>query len=76
MQTQTDTAISIAAARLLSHLTDTENHRIKVRVDGGVVTLEGTVDTNPERKTIENGVRNIDGVQGIVNCLCIHQTPK
>lgn len=76
MTTQTDTTISIAAAQLLSHLTDTETHRIKIRVDYGVVTLEGTVDTNPQRKNIENRIRDLAGVQGIINCLCIHQTPK
>jgi len=66
----------MAAAKLLSHLTDTQSHRIKVRVDKGVVTLEGTVETNPERKKIEIGIKDLEGVQGIVNCLCIHQTPK
>jgi osmotically-inducible protein OsmY len=76
MRTSTDTEISSAATRLLAQLTDTESQRIKVRVDHGIVTLEGTVGTNPERKNIENAVRNLSGVQGIVNCLCIHQTQK
>ncbi|WP_431209497.1 BON domain-containing protein [Puia sp. P3] len=76
MRTPTDTDISIAAARMLAQIADTESHRIKIRVDHGIVTIEGTVGTNPERKNIENNVRNLTGVQGIVNCLCIHQTPK
>jgi osmotically-inducible protein OsmY len=35
----------------------------------GIVTLEGFVETDPERKTLESIARGVEGVKGVENDL-------
>lgn len=48
--------------------------RIKVKVERGWVTLEGTVSWDFQRRAAERAVRNLRGVMGITNL--IHVRPK
>lgn len=48
--------------------------RIKVKVDGGWVTLEGEVDYRYQQAAAENAVRNLVGVKGVSNLISI-KTP-
>jgi osmotically-inducible protein OsmY len=43
------------------------NERIKVKVDGGWITLEGEVDFKYQQTAVENAVRNLTGVRGVSN---------
>lgn len=44
-----------------------QNEEVEVKVDNGYVTLSGTVDWNYERKSIEEAVKRIIGIKGIIN---------
>lgn len=43
------------------------NDKIKVKVEGGWVTLEGEVNWNFQRKATKNSVVNLIGVKGVTN---------
>lgn len=45
--------------------------RIKVKVEGGWVTLEGDVDFRYEQTAAENAVRNLVGVKGVSNLILL-----
>jgi osmotically-inducible protein OsmY len=44
---------------------------IKVKVDGGWITLEGEVDYKYQQTAAENAVRNLTGVKGVSNLINI-----
>jgi osmotically-inducible protein OsmY len=48
-----------------------DGSRIGVRVDTGVVTLRGAVDTPPERLTAERVTQRVRGVVTVVNHLAV-----
>jgi len=47
-------------------------NRIKVKVDGGWITLEGEVDCKYSQTAAENAVRNLTGVKGVSNLITLH----
>jgi len=47
------------------------NDKIEVRVDSGWVYLDGKVDCNYQKKSIEDSVQNLIGVKGISNNISI-----
>lgn len=44
---------------------------IKVRAERGLLTLDGTVDTNSERDAAEAAVRNLKGVRAVTNLITV-----
>jgi osmotically-inducible protein OsmY len=48
--------------------------RIKVKVDGGWITLEGEVDHKYEQTAAEDAVRNLTGLKGVTNLITL-RTP-
>ncbi|HVY94189.1 MAG TPA: BON domain-containing protein [Bryobacteraceae bacterium] len=46
---------------------DVPDERIRVRVDSGAVTLEGTVDAMVQKETAEALARRSHGVIGVIN---------
>jgi osmotically-inducible protein OsmY len=68
---RTDEDIARAAVRALeSHIT-VPRERIKVTVHDGRITLEGDVEWQYQRQAAEAAVRNLPGVQGVVNWIAI-----
>ena len=47
--------------------------RIKAKVDGGWVTLDGKVDYKYQQDAAENAVRNLTGVKGVTNLVSINK---
>lgn len=45
--------------------------RIKGKVDGGWITLEGEVDYKYQQTAAENAVRNLTGVKGVINLITL-----
>jgi osmotically-inducible protein OsmY len=45
--------------------------RVKARVQAGVVTLEGQVDHDYQRREVERMVRNVRGVISVVNLISV-----
>lgn len=47
------------------------NHRLKVTVEDGWVTLEGILHWNFQRKTADDAIRYLEGVRGVVDKIMI-----
>jgi osmotically-inducible protein OsmY len=48
--------------------------RIKVGIDDGCVTVDGTVDWNYQREAAENCARKVNGVRGVANKIAVKPT--
>ena len=62
----------IARAALLA-LQLSVRDRIKVSVDGGWVTLDGTVDSHEQRELAARAVGNLIGVRGLTNLIEVRE---
>jgi osmotically-inducible protein OsmY len=71
---RTDPDIAEAARSALKADTRVPADRIKVIVERGWVTLEGTVDYYYQKSAAESDVRYLTGVKGVTNALVV--TPK
>jgi osmotically-inducible protein OsmY len=77
MTAKSHVAIHRADADILGNATHALHQRrtvpetVRARVDGGVVTLTGSVHLPFERAEAEDAVRSIDGVQRIVNEIAV-----
>jgi osmotically-inducible protein OsmY len=74
--TKERTDADIAESALLALKTDSRvpADRIKIIVDRGWITLEGTVDFYYQKSAAESDVRYLTGVRGVTNALAV--TPK
>ncbi len=71
---RTDPDIAEAARSALKNDSRVPADRIKVIVESGWITLEGTVDYYYQKSAAESDVRYLAGVKGITNALVV--TPK
>lgn len=62
-----DVAIASRAANVLDWDATVPKDAVKVKVDGGIVTLSGQVDWQYQRTAAENGIRPLAGVRGVIN---------
>ncbi len=69
-----DTEIAQAALDTLKWNTSIPDERLKLKVENGWVTLEGTVDWQFQKNAAENAIRDISGVKGVSDLIAI--TPK
>lgn len=68
-----DSEIAETALSTLKWNVSVPDTRIKLRVEGGWVTLEGEVDWQFQRTAAEECVRSLLGVKGISNMLLVRQ---
>jgi CheY-like chemotaxis protein/osmotically-inducible protein OsmY len=68
--TDTDIAHSVAA-RLASTEEAGRTGTVRARVERGWVTLEGAVDLFRQRDRIEERIRSVSGVQGVINLIAV-----
>jgi osmotically-inducible protein OsmY len=66
---RTDTDIAHAAATALTWHVEVPARNIKLRVDEGWVTLEGSVEWQYQRDTAERAMRSLWGVKGVTNLI-------
>jgi len=64
---RTDTEIAEAAATAMSMHRDIDEKKIRISVDEGIVTLEGSVNWNFERRAVAEVIKGLKGVRGINN---------
>lgn len=69
--TRTDADVATAAADRLAWDTGTPNGAIKVKVEGGWVTLTGEVEWHYQKEAAEREVRHLLGVVGVSNQITI-----
>lgn len=66
---KTDSEIEDAVINELKWHSSVMEDKIKVKVNNGIVTLDGDVEWDFQRTAIRNSIENITGVKGIVNNL-------
>lgn len=66
---RTDTDIAREATEALERHIQVPDDAVKVKVNDGLLTLEGTVDWDYQRKRAERAVRYLKGVRGVTNLL-------
>lgn len=69
---KSDSDIAQSVLSALVHHTSVPNENIQAKVEDGIVTLEGQVDWNYQRKLAEQALEGLPGIRGIVNNIVIH----
>lgn len=68
---RTDEDIARAVREALRWDVLVPDEAITSTVSGGVVTLEGTVDTRPQRANAERAVQHLTGVRNVINLITV-----
>lgn len=71
---RTDSEIAAAVVNALKWHTAVQQDKIKIKVEQGVVTLEGIVDWNFERLNAADAIRNLAGVIRVNNFISVSPT--
>jgi osmotically-inducible protein OsmY len=66
-----DSDIATAIAHILGNNVQVPEGRVRARVEGGWVTLDGQVDHDFQRHEVERMVRNVRGVVGVTDNITI-----
>jgi len=67
-----DTALAAAAVEAIETLTTVPLESIKVTAHNGWLRLEGTVDWQHQRTTVEEVTRNLVGVEGVKDLIRVN----
>lgn len=73
---RSDTDIAQSCEAALRWNTTTPRDRIQITVDHGCVTLQGEVDWDFQRRSVEKAIRSLMGVVGINNEITLRVQPK
>ena len=73
---KTDTEIAAAVVTALQWHTAIMEDRIKIKVEDGVVTLEGEVEWNFQRTATANAIQNLTGVRKVNNYIIVRPAIK
>lgn len=68
---RTDTEIAQAVATALAWHTAVQEDKIKIIVEGGVVTLAGEVDWNYQRQAAVDAIKSLYGVRWVNNAITV-----
>jgi len=68
---RSDTDIAIAVLNALKWHTAVEEEKIKVRVEEGIVRLEGEVEWEYQRKNAKAAIENLNGVIAVINLIAV-----
>ncbi|MNK30932.1 Osmotically-inducible protein Y precursor [compost metagenome] len=71
-----DTDVATEVVKALRDTWSVPDNKIKVTVDEGWVTLEGTLHWNYQREAAKNAVRYLSGVRGVINKMKIEAEIK
>ncbi len=68
---RTDAEIAHAVATALAWHTAVQEDRIKIKVEGGVVTLDGEVEWNFQREAAVDAIKSLYGVRWVNNAITL-----
>ena len=66
-----DTAIEADVRKALAENIHTKSLGLSVKVDHQVVTLDGHVDTNEQRREAGSAANGVDGVKSVINNITV-----
>jgi osmotically-inducible protein OsmY len=72
---RSDTELAAAVTEAIDCLTTVPLDRVKVRARDGWLHLEGTVNWDRQRTTLEEVTRPLEGVRGVTNSIMIQASP-
>ena len=72
---RSDTELAHAVLNALKWDVDVPEEMISVKVGNGLVSLEGALETNFQRRSVERAVRYLKGVKGVLNHITIEPKP-
>lgn len=72
---RTDSEIAQTILHSLEWHTSIDESRIRIKVENGIVTLEGQVDNQYQRKSVMNAIEFLAGVKGVNSFLTIKAVP-
>lgn len=64
---KTDASLAAAVVNALKWHSAVADDKIKIKVEDGWVTLEGTAEWGFQKEAAENAVENLHGVKGVIN---------
>lgn len=64
-----DQDIAAAATDSLRWNTNVPDEQVKLKVEDGWITLDGTVDWNYQKNAAKSAVQNLTGVRGVINII-------
>jgi osmotically-inducible protein OsmY len=68
---KTDSEIAETVLNALRLHTAVQEDRIKIKVEDAVVTLEGTVEWEYQRKAAGDSIENLPGIRGVLNYIIV-----
>jgi osmotically-inducible protein OsmY len=68
---KTDSEIAETVLNALRLHTAVQEERIKVKVEDGLVTLDGKVEWEYQRRAAENAIENLPGIRGVSNLIIV-----
>lgn len=71
---KTDTEIAEIVLNALKLHTAVQEDKIKIKVEDGLVTLEGKVEWEYQRKTAQEAIENLPGVRDVNNLIIVSPT--
>jgi len=64
---QFDNEIAIEVLNALKLNGDIENDKVKIKVEGGLITMEGELEWNYQKESAEKSISHLFGVNGVIN---------
>lgn len=68
---KTDTEIAAAVIEALKWHAGVQDQKIKIKVENGIVKLEGVADWEYQRKNAETAIQNLVGVHAVINMITV-----
>ena len=68
---ETDEAVAARVANVIDWDVTVPKGAVKVKVEGGMVTLSGDVEWSYQRQAAERGIRQLLGVRGLTNLITV-----
>jgi osmotically-inducible protein OsmY len=73
---RTDIELAEFVARILKWHVAVNDEKIKIKVENGIVTLEGTVEWDFQRQDVEDMVRCLPDVRRLDNLIGVKTRPR
>jgi osmotically-inducible protein OsmY len=73
---KSDTEIAEACVNALRWDSSVPDDKIKIRVENGTVSMEGTVEWGYQRLAAKNAIVKLTGVKGVNNMIVVKQKPS
>lgn len=68
---KTDTEIAEAVLNALKWHSAVQEEKIKIKVEEGIVRLEGEVEWDYQRTNVKSAIENLSGVRGVANLITV-----